>query len=123
MAALSGGLSEDDEEAAQAHWNAQKDAIIEKIAAELKKKKEARLAREAAATAAEKQQRNAEASSSKQTLDKVIKLDDNEEETLRKQIKVEVVIPPQKRPVMGSSNICQRCYDYRYPCVVSPVTQ
>ena len=94
MAALSGGLSEDDEEAAQAHWNTWKDAIIEKIAMELKKKKEARLAREAAVTVAEKWQKIAEASSSKQTLDKVIKLDDDKEEMPRKQMKVEVVIPP-----------------------------
>ena len=59
-----------------------KDAIVEKIAVELKKKKEARLAREAAATAAEKRWKIAEVSSSKWTLDEVIKLDDDEEEVL-----------------------------------------
>ena len=123
MAAPSGGLLEDDEEATQAHWNMQKDAIVKKIAAELKKKKEARLAREAAATVAEKRRKNAEASSSKWTLDEVIELDDDEEETLRKWMKVEVVILPWKRPVMGRNNICQRCYDYRYPCMVSPISQ
>ena len=97
-------LEDYDEEATQVHWNTQKDAIVKKIAAELKKKKEARLAREAAAMAAEKQWKKPEASSSKQTLDEVIKLDNDKEEMPRKQIKVEVVIPPHKRLVMG-------CYD------------